>query len=120
MTVEPPSPSRISPGARSRLATATASARQPAAQPVGSPRRPTLPRRIDFALVTHGHPDHLAMETLVRLRLRIGTLVVPRHFGLATGDPSLRRESDHLLSEARARGIEAMRLFGSCELLLDG
>jgi L-ascorbate metabolism protein UlaG (beta-lactamase superfamily) len=50
-----------------------------------------LPRHIDYALVTHAHADHLACETLVRLRPRIGTLVVPRSHGLASGDPSLKR-----------------------------
>src|SRR5205814_3300163 len=40
-TMYPPSPSRTSPALRSRLALATASARKPVAQPVGSPRNPT-------------------------------------------------------------------------------
>lgn len=49
-----------------------------------------LPERIDFAVVTHAHPDHLALETLLRLRGRIGTLVVPKNHGVASGDVSLR------------------------------
>jgi L-ascorbate metabolism protein UlaG (beta-lactamase superfamily) len=48
-----------------------------------------LPRHIDFALVTHNHQDHFWPETLLRLRHRIGTLVVPRN-GWLYGDLSLR------------------------------
>ena len=55
-----------------------------------------LPRHIDYALITHAHADHLACETLIRLRPRIGALVVPRHHGLATGDPSLKRLGEQL------------------------
>src|SRR5205085_5132581 len=49
-----------------------------------------LPDHIDFALVTHNHHDHLVFETLLRLRNRIGCLVVPKTNGLLYGDTSLR------------------------------
>lgn len=49
-----------------------------------------LPEKIDFALVTHNHQDHFAFETLLRLRQRIGTLVVPKSYGLLYGDVSLK------------------------------
>jgi L-ascorbate metabolism protein UlaG (beta-lactamase superfamily) len=49
-----------------------------------------LPETIDFALVTHNHQDHFALETLLRLRHRIGCLVVPKSSGLLYGDPSLK------------------------------
>ncbi|NOK35297.1 MBL fold metallo-hydrolase [Corallococcus exercitus] len=49
-----------------------------------------LPRRIDYVLITHSHPDHLDIETLLRLRQRIGTLVVPRSSGALAGDYSPR------------------------------
>jgi len=49
-----------------------------------------LPERIDYALITHGHHDHFVVETLLRLRHRIGTLVVPRSFGLFHADVSLK------------------------------
>jgi L-ascorbate metabolism protein UlaG (beta-lactamase superfamily) len=49
-----------------------------------------FPDRIDYALVTHNHHDHYALETLLRLRHRIGCLVVPRAFGLFYGDISLK------------------------------
>jgi L-ascorbate metabolism protein UlaG (beta-lactamase superfamily) len=50
-----------------------------------------LPERIDYALVTHAHADHFALETLLRLRHRLGKLVVPRAAGMLLGDVSLRR-----------------------------
>lgn len=49
-----------------------------------------LPRRIDYALVTHNHCDHFVLETLLRLRHRIDCLVVPRSYGLLHGDVSLK------------------------------
>jgi L-ascorbate metabolism protein UlaG (beta-lactamase superfamily) len=47
-----------------------------------------LPPRIDYVLITHSHYDHLSIETLLRLRHRIGQLVVPRASGLLVGDYS--------------------------------
>ena len=49
-----------------------------------------LPRRLDYALVTHNHCDHFVLETLLRLRHRIDCLVVPRSYGLLHGDVSLK------------------------------
>jgi L-ascorbate metabolism protein UlaG (beta-lactamase superfamily) len=49
-----------------------------------------LPPHIDFALVTHNHHDHFSLETLLRIRHRLGCLVVPRIYGLHYGDISLK------------------------------
>ncbi|HSK77089.1 MAG TPA: MBL fold metallo-hydrolase [Thermoanaerobaculia bacterium] len=49
-----------------------------------------LPDVIDYALITHNHQDHILFETLLQLRHKIGTLVVPRSGGGALQDPSLK------------------------------
>jgi L-ascorbate metabolism protein UlaG (beta-lactamase superfamily) len=49
-----------------------------------------LPDFIDFVLITHNHQDHILFETLLQLRHRIGTIVVPRNGGGALQDPSLK------------------------------
>lgn len=49
-----------------------------------------LPQHIDYAVVTHGHWDHLNFECLLQLRNRIGTIVVPRSSGGNLADPSLK------------------------------
>lgn len=41
-----------------------------------------LPARIDYVLITHNHDDHYELSSLLRLRYRIGCLVVPRASGL--------------------------------------
>lgn len=49
-----------------------------------------LPDHIDFCLITHGHQDHVVLETLLQLRHRTDAVVVPRSGGGALQDPSLR------------------------------
>lgn len=49
-----------------------------------------LPEKIDYALITHNHHDHFVLETLLRLRHKIGCLVVPRAFGMYYADTSLK------------------------------
>jgi L-ascorbate metabolism protein UlaG (beta-lactamase superfamily) len=59
----------------------------------GGPMRYTygdLPEQIDFAVLTHFHKDHLNLETLLQLRCRIKTLVVPKNGGGAIQDPGFR------------------------------
>jgi L-ascorbate metabolism protein UlaG (beta-lactamase superfamily) len=49
-----------------------------------------LPEKIDYVVITHNHHDHFCLESLLRLRHRIGALVVPKSFGMLYGDLSLK------------------------------
>jgi L-ascorbate metabolism protein UlaG (beta-lactamase superfamily) len=48
-----------------------------------------LPARIDFVLITHNHQDHFLLETLLQIRHRVGTVIVPRGNAGALEDPQL-------------------------------
>jgi L-ascorbate metabolism protein UlaG (beta-lactamase superfamily) len=92
--------------------------------PVVSYRYPTdlprftfddLPERIDFVLLTHAHADHVMLETLLPLRARIGTVVVPRSNGTLQ-DPSLRLALRQLgfASVVELGEMESIELQGGC------
>ena len=49
-----------------------------------------LPEIIDYALVTHNHQDHCMFETLLQLRHKIKTLIVPKSAGGSLADPSMK------------------------------
>lgn len=36
-----------------------------------------LPERIDYVVLTHNHADHVLIETLLALRFRVDTIVMP-------------------------------------------
>lgn len=50
-----------------------------------------LPAHIDYVVLTHNHQDHVMFETLLQLRHRIGTIVVPRGAGGSLPDLSLKQ-----------------------------
>lgn len=49
-----------------------------------------LPEKIDYILITHNHQDHILFETLLRIRGRIGNIIVPKCGGGSIQDPSLK------------------------------
>jgi L-ascorbate metabolism protein UlaG (beta-lactamase superfamily) len=53
-----------------------------------------LPPCIDYVLITHNHQDHILFETLLQIRHKLGTIVVPRSGSGSLQDPSLK----HLLN----------------------
>ena len=54
-----------------------------------------LPDHIDLALITHGHQDHIVLETLLQLRGRVDAVVVPRCSRGNLCDPSLALYLSH-------------------------
>jgi L-ascorbate metabolism protein UlaG (beta-lactamase superfamily) len=55
-----------------------------------------LPDFIDLILITHGHQDHIVLETLLQLRGRVGAVVVPRPSRGNLADPSMGLMLKHL------------------------
>lgn len=49
-----------------------------------------LPREIDYVVMTHNHQDHCMLETLLQLRHKIKTVIVPRSNAGALADPSFK------------------------------
>jgi len=66
-----------------------------------------LPDVIDYALITHNHQDHCMLETLLQLRHKIKTIIVPRSESGALADPSMVRLFRRLGFD-QVRGIDEM------------
>lgn len=49
-----------------------------------------LPDKIDYVVITHNHQDHILYETMLQLRHKIGTIVIPKGGTGDLQDPSLR------------------------------
>ena len=55
-----------------------------------------LPDHLDLVVITHGHQDHIVLETLLQLSGRVGAFVVPRSSRGNLCDPSLGLYLKHL------------------------
>ena len=55
-----------------------------------------LPDTIDYVLLTHNHQDHVLFETLLQLRHKIKTIVIPSNLHGSFADPSLKLILKHL------------------------
>jgi L-ascorbate metabolism protein UlaG (beta-lactamase superfamily) len=55
-----------------------------------------LPDHLDLILISHGHQDHIVLETLLALRGRVDRVVVPRSSRGNLADPSLALYLSHL------------------------
>ena len=70
-----------------------------------------LPEQIDYLLITHNHPDHALIETLLALRWKTRTVLVPASSGSVV-DPSLK-------AALQALGFTDVRAIDSLENLDD-
>ena len=66
--------------------------------PTGIPRYSyaDLPPKIDYALITHNHQDHVMLETLLQIRHKIGTVLVPKNNKGLLIDPSLKLALEYI------------------------
>ena len=55
-----------------------------------------LPETIDYVVLTHNHQDHVMFETLLQLRHKVKTVIVPRSCGGLLADPSLKLVLQHI------------------------
>jgi L-ascorbate metabolism protein UlaG (beta-lactamase superfamily) len=71
-----------------------------------------LPDRIDYVVITHNHQDHILFETLLQIRHKVGTIIVPRGGAGALQDPSLKMTLEHtgFRSVVELGELEAMAL----------
>jgi L-ascorbate metabolism protein UlaG (beta-lactamase superfamily) len=49
-----------------------------------------LPDSIDYVVITHNHQDHVSFETLLQIKHKVKTFIVPSSSGGALQDPSLK------------------------------
>lgn len=50
-----------------------------------------LPERIDNVMITHNHQDHMLLETLLKIRHRVGRVLIAKSANSSLVDPDLKR-----------------------------
>lgn len=55
-----------------------------------------LPDTIDYVLITHGHQDHILLETMLQIRHKVKNIIIPRNADGCLPDPSLQLALQHL------------------------
>lgn len=50
-----------------------------------------LPERIDYVLITHNHQDHMLLETLLKIRHRVGQVIIAKSSNSSLVDPDLKQ-----------------------------
>lgn len=69
-----------------------------------------LPEVIDYVVLTHGHSDHVVLESLLQLRHKIGAVIVPRSGSGTLEDPSLKLVLENI-GFADVREIDELESF---------
>lgn len=49
-----------------------------------------LPEQIDYVLITHGHHDHILLETMLQIRHKVKKIIVGKNINGALQDPSIK------------------------------
>ncbi len=55
-----------------------------------------LPDEIDFVLITHNHPDHILLETMLQIRHKVKNVILAQNMDGLIQDPSLKLLLDNL------------------------
>lgn len=55
-----------------------------------------LPEKIHFVTITHAHQDHFSIETLLNIRHKVETIIVPKNNAGSIADPSMKLILKHL------------------------
>ncbi|MBW4028777.1 MAG: MBL fold metallo-hydrolase [Acidobacteria bacterium] len=73
-----------------------------------------LPPELDFVVITHDHQDHILFETLLQIRHKVKTVVVPRSRNGALQDPSLKLilENTGFLNVVELQEMETIKFEG--------
>lgn len=71
-----------------------------------------LPDSIDYVVITHNHQDHILLETLLQLRHKVKTIIVPRNSYGMLQDPSLKLMFENIgfTNVAEMSECESLRL----------